>query len=53
VFDADARLSLGIVSLGPSHSFDADYQSAPARVLRQAANELSLELGYRAHQPTR
>lgn len=48
VFDADARLALGVVCLGPSHSFDADYQGTPARVLRQAASELSHELGYRA-----
>jgi DNA-binding IclR family transcriptional regulator len=49
VFDANQHLALGIISLGPAHSFDANYQGLPARVLREAASSLSRELGHRPH----
>lgn len=52
VFDADGRLALGIVSLGPSHSFDPNYQGKPAQILRQAAQQLSKELGFRPSEQT-
>ncbi len=45
VFDADGRLALGIVTLGPSGSFDSEWNGAVARVLRDAARTLSHDLG--------
>jgi DNA-binding IclR family transcriptional regulator len=48
VFDSDSRLVLGMVSLGPASTFDADWDGAPARALRQAGQALSADLGHQA-----
>lgn len=49
VFDATGRMVLGLVSLGSSASFDASEGGTAARVLKRYANQLSEELGWRAH----
>jgi DNA-binding IclR family transcriptional regulator len=49
VFDATGRMVLGLVSLGSSASFDASEGGIAARVLKRYANQLSEELGWRAH----
>ena len=46
VFDADHRLVLGLVALGASVHFSDDYQGLPAQQLRQAAHQLSADLGH-------
>lgn len=46
VFDSDGHLALGFVSLGPASSFDASWQGRPASQLRQAAQQLSQDLGH-------
>jgi len=46
VFDSDSHLALGMVSLGPASSFDANWQGRPAQLLRQAAQNLSHDLGH-------
>ncbi|PIT74638.1 IclR family transcriptional regulator [Limnohabitans sp. JirII-29] len=45
VFDSDGHLALAMVSLGPTSSFDASWDGAPAKALRHAAQQLSAELG--------
>lgn len=47
VFDSDGHLALGILSLGPASSFDDAWDGKPAQALRQAAQQLSDELGHR------
>jgi len=47
VFDSDGHMALGIVAMGPSGSFDADWDGTVARPLRAAAQQLSSDLGYR------
>jgi DNA-binding IclR family transcriptional regulator len=49
VFDSDGHLALGMVSLGPASSFDAAWDGKAAKALKQAAQQLSIELGHRAH----
>ena len=46
VFDADRHLVLGILALGPRASFDDDWQGPVAHALRQAARQLSQDLGH-------
>ncbi|MEY4362805.1 MAG: hypothetical protein RLZZ24_157 [Pseudomonadota bacterium] len=46
VFDSDRHMVMGMLSLGPSASFDASWSGKPARALKQAAQQLSHELGY-------
>lgn len=46
VFDSDAHLVLGMVSLGPTSGFDTAWDGPPARALRHAARQLSAELGH-------
>ena len=48
VFDADGHLVLGVVSLGSSATFDADWQGQVARALRAFAANLSADLGWRS-----
>lgn len=48
VFDADGHLVLGVVSLGSSATFDADWQGPIAQALRAFATHLSADLGWRA-----
>lgn len=47
VFDADGHMALGIVTLGPTGTFDPDWDGAVERPLREAAAQLSADLGYR------
>lgn len=46
VFDSDSHLVLGMVALGPASSFDAEWDGKPAKALKQAAQQLSAELGH-------
>jgi DNA-binding IclR family transcriptional regulator len=46
VFDADGHLALGLVALGPSARFSAQWDGKPAHALRQAASALSVRLGH-------
>ena len=48
VFDAGGHLALGVVSLGSSATFDADWQGPAARALRTFAAQLSADLGWRS-----
>ena len=48
VFDSDSHLVLGMVALGPASSFDAAWGGKPAKALKQAAQQLSAELGHRS-----
>ncbi len=45
VWDASGRICLGLVSLGSSASFDAEYQGKAASALKRCAAELSGVLG--------
>jgi DNA-binding IclR family transcriptional regulator len=47
VFDADAHLALGIVTMGPTGSFDTSWDGAVAAPLTQTARRLSADLGCR------
>ena len=46
VFDFDGHLVLGLTAKGPVATFDVRSDGVVATVLRQAARQLSLELGY-------
>jgi DNA-binding IclR family transcriptional regulator len=46
VFDSDGHIALGIVALGPSGTFDPEWDGAVDRPLRDAARQLSSDLGY-------
>jgi DNA-binding IclR family transcriptional regulator len=48
VFDADGHLALGVVSLGSSATFDADWQGPIAKALRAFSQQLSADLGWRS-----
>jgi DNA-binding IclR family transcriptional regulator len=48
VFDSDGHIVLGMVALGPSGSFDGQWDGAVDRPLRAAAAQLSSDLGYAA-----
>jgi len=47
VFDADGHIALGIVAVGPTGTFDPDWDGAVHTPLRQAAQQLSRDLGWR------
>lgn len=47
VFDSDGHIALGMVALGPIGTFDPEWDGAIDRPLRAAANQLSMDLGYR------
>jgi DNA-binding IclR family transcriptional regulator len=47
VFDSDGHIALGIVALGPTGSFDPQWDGAVDKPLRAAARQLSSDLGYR------
>lgn len=47
VFDADGHMALGMVALGPSGNFDAEWGGAVEGPLRRAAAQLSSDLGHR------
>jgi len=46
VFDSDGHIALGIVALGPTGTFDPEWDGAVDRPLRAAARQLSSDLGY-------
>jgi len=46
VFDSDGHMALGIVSLGPTGSFDASWEGAVHKPLREAAARMSSDLGH-------
>jgi DNA-binding IclR family transcriptional regulator len=46
VFDSDGHIALGIVALGPTGTFDPEWNGAVERPLRAAARQLSSDLGY-------
>jgi DNA-binding IclR family transcriptional regulator len=46
VFDADGRMTLALVALGYSGAFDARWDGATARAVREAAEKLSRRLGW-------
>jgi DNA-binding IclR family transcriptional regulator len=48
VFDADGHLVVALVTLGPASSMDARWEGPVATQLKEAAQQLSDELGYRA-----
>jgi DNA-binding IclR family transcriptional regulator len=47
VFDADGHIALGLVTLGPTGTFDDAWDGAVHAPLRQAAQQLSRDLGWR------
>lgn len=47
VFDADGHIVLGIVTLGPTGTFDSSWGGAVEKPLRAAARRLSSDLGWR------
>jgi DNA-binding IclR family transcriptional regulator len=47
VFDADGHMALGIVALGPTGTFDPEWDGAVHGPLQQAATQLSSDLGWR------
>lgn len=47
VFDADGHMALGIVTLGPTGTFDAEWGGAVEAPLRTAAAQLSRDLGHK------
>jgi DNA-binding IclR family transcriptional regulator len=46
VFDSDGHIALGMVALGPTGTFDPEWNGAVDRPLRAAASQLSSDLGY-------
>jgi DNA-binding IclR family transcriptional regulator len=48
VFDSDGHMALGMVALGPSGTFDPEWGGAVEKPLREAAAQLSADLGHRA-----
>ena len=46
VFDADGHLALGVVSLGSSATFNADWQGPVATALLRMSRQLSADLGW-------
>jgi DNA-binding IclR family transcriptional regulator len=47
VFDADGHIAVGVVTLGPTGTFDASWGGAVDRPLRAMARQLSRDLGWR------
>ncbi len=47
VFDSDGHMVLGLVALGPSGTFDPEWDGAVDRPLRAATRQLSSDLGFR------
>jgi len=47
VFDADGHMAVGIVALGPTGTFDSEWDGAVHGPLKQAAAQLSSDLGWR------
>ena len=47
VFDADGHIAVGVVTLGPTGTFDASWGGSVDRPLRAMARQLSRDLGWR------
>jgi DNA-binding IclR family transcriptional regulator len=47
VFDSDGHIVLGLVALGPGGAFDPAWGGTVEQPLREAAAQLSRDLGYR------
>jgi DNA-binding IclR family transcriptional regulator len=47
VFDSDGHIALGMVALGPAGIFDPQWNGAVDQRLREAAHQLSSDLGFR------
>lgn len=47
VFDADGHMAVGVVTLGPHGTFDAAWDGQVHKPLREAATQLSSDLGWR------
>jgi DNA-binding IclR family transcriptional regulator len=47
VFDSDGHMAVGVVTLGPSGTFDPEWGGAVEKPLREMAAQLSRDLGYR------
>src|SRR3954470_5085640 len=47
VFDADGHMAVGMVALGPTGTFDAEWEGAIHGPLRETAAQLSSDLGWR------
>jgi DNA-binding IclR family transcriptional regulator len=47
VFDSDGHMVVGIVSMGPAGSFDPEWGGAVEAPMKQAAAQLSRDLGHR------
>jgi DNA-binding IclR family transcriptional regulator len=45
VFDAEGHIVLGILAMGPSATFDSNWNGAVAKALRQCATEVSRRIG--------
>ncbi|WP_374641141.1 IclR family transcriptional regulator [Hydrogenophaga sp.] len=48
VFDAQGRLTLGLVVLGSLASLDTRWEGQPAQALRRCADQISADIGHRA-----
>jgi DNA-binding IclR family transcriptional regulator len=46
VFDSAGNIVLGLLAMGPSVTFDSDWDGKVATALRQCADEVSRRLGY-------
>lgn len=46
VFDAAGNIVLGLLAMGPSATFDSDWEGKVATPLRRCASEVSRQLGY-------
>jgi len=46
VFDQSGSIALVITAIGPSHTFDADWDSPIAEELRKCAATVSMRLGF-------
>jgi DNA-binding IclR family transcriptional regulator len=50
VFDSRGRIVLGLTLVGPEMSLDVGYDGKPAQMLRNAARQVSIQLGHTAAQ---
>ena len=46
VFDHSGSIALAITAIGPSHTFDADWDGPIAEELRKCASTVSMRLGF-------
>jgi DNA-binding IclR family transcriptional regulator len=48
VFDSAGNIVIGLLAMGPSATFDSDWNGSVATALRQCAEAVSAKLGYEA-----